>query len=240
MTVQSRPQRIGELDILRGICILGMILVHFVFDLAYFSGIVLPLPGWFQFAGEYGHIIFILLSGICVTLGHHSFQRGAVVFAAGLLVSYVTLYADILLGTEELRIWFGILHLLGVSMMLYPLLQRLPNWFLLLTGAGILILGAWFSGMTVSTDLFLPLGLSSGNRYAGSDYFPLFPGLGWFLVGICLGRILYKEKRSLFPGIRWSSPLSHSLSFCGRHSLEIYLLHQPVLTLLTVLVFGLA
>lgn len=240
MVMNSHSQRIGELDVLRGICILGMILMHFIFDLAYFSGIVLPLPNWFQFVGQYGHILFIALSGICVTLGNHSFRRGAVVFTAGLLISYVTLYADVLLETEDLRIWFGILHLLGFCMMVYPLFQKLPNWALLLTGASFLILGVWFSGLTIPTDLFLPLGLTSGKHYAGSDYFPIFPGLGWFLIGISLGRTFYKEKTSLFPGVRWSSPLSRFLSFCGRHSLEIYLLHQPVVTFLTVLIFGFA
>ena len=122
----EQKQRIWELDALRGICILGMIVVHFFFDLSYFGCISLNLPSWFVFIRQYGHILFVLISGICVTLASRSFQRGVVVFGAGLLITYVTMFMDQILGFSNMRIWFGILHMLGLCMMLYPLFKRLP------------------------------------------------------------------------------------------------------------------
>ena len=77
-----KNERIWELDALRGLCILGMILIHFVFDLVFFDGFELTLPPWFQYLQQYGHLFFILISGICATLGSKSFRRGLIVFGA--------------------------------------------------------------------------------------------------------------------------------------------------------------
>ena len=62
--------------------------------------------------------------------------------------------------------------------------------------------------------------------FASSDYFPLFPNLGYFLLGAVLGRALYAERKSLLPG---GNPPAKALQWMGRRSLLIYLLHQPIL-----------
>ncbi len=234
----EQKQRIWELDALRGICILGMIVVHFFFDLSYFGGISLTLPSWFAFIRQYGHVLFVLISGICVTLASRSFQRGVVVFGAGLLITYVTMFMDQILGFSNMRIWFGILHMLGLCMMLYPLFKRLPAWALALIGAAFIALGFWFETVTVSVDFLFPIGLRSGRVFTGSDYFPIFPGFGWFLVGAFLGKTVYRRKQSLLPRINAENAALRFFRFCGKHSLVIYLAHQPVLTILTLLIFG--
>ena len=233
--MEKQKNRIPELDILRGICVLGMIAVHFVFDLYYFGNYPLNPPDWFQMMGRYGHIFFIVLSGICATLGSHTLQRGVVVFGAGLLVSYVTLFADLILGLPEIRIWFGILHLLGISMMLYPLFRSLPVWLTALLSAACILLGAWFAGTSVTVPFLFPLGLCAPGVNVGSDFFPLFPHLGWFLAGICLGKVLYGVRKTRFPGLAWNALPFRVLSIVGRNSLLIYLLHQPLLILLTLI-----
>ncbi len=135
MTPQKN--RIWELDALRGICILGMMVVHFVFDLIEFAGLGLTMPGWFNFCQRYGHILFILISGICATLASRSFRRGVIVFCAGLLVTGVTFFmVCVLKFNRSLSIFFGILHLLGICMMLFPLFKKLPVWALAVLGAG--------------------------------------------------------------------------------------------------------
>ncbi len=233
----EKKTRIWELDALRGICILGMIFVHFFFDLSAFGGMKLTLPKWFLFMREYGHILFILISGICATLAKTTAKRGAVVFAAGLLVSYVTFFMEYVIGISGIRIWFGILHLLGMCMLLYPLFRRLPFWALGLIGMAFIALGIWMDSYRVSVDFLFPIGLRSGNCFTGSDFFPLFPGLGWFLVGACIGKTAYRRKQSLLPRAPSDFCILRFFRFCGRHSLEIYLLHQPVLTIAVTLHF---
>lgn len=228
-------KRIWELDALRGICVLGMVIVHFFYDLRVFTDIQVDIPDWFYYLGRYGHIFFILISGICVTLGRSSVKRGIYVLGAALLVSYATFFAEFVLHMGTLRIWFGILHLLGVCMLLYPLFKKLPHWALALVGLAFVALGFWMQELTVSFDFLFPLGLRSQNLFAGSDFFPIFPNLGWFLLGAALGKSLYKKRQSLLPNCNESFGLFRFFRFCGVHSLEIYLIHQPILAGLVML-----
>lgn len=241
MTPQKN--RIWELDALRGICILGMIVVHFVFDLNEFAGLGLTMPGWFNFCQHYGHILFILISGICATLASRSFRRGVIVFCAGLLVTGVTLFmVCVLKFNRSLSIFFGILHLLGLCMILFPLFKKLPVWALAVLGAVFLALGVWLTALEpVRMDFPSALGLLLGalgirtTGFYSGDYFPIFPNLGWFLLGAVLGRTAYRRRESLLPKVNADFFLLRFFRFCGRHSLWIYLLHQPVLAGLTML-----
>lgn len=241
MTPQKN--RIWELDALRGICILGMMVVHFVFDLNEFAGLGLTMPGWFNFCQRYGHILFILISGICVTLASRSFRRGVIVFCAGLLVTGVTLFmVCVLKFNRSLSIYFGILHLLGLCMILFPLFRRLPVWALAVLGAGFVALGVWLAALepvavsfpSAQGLLLGAIGIRPAGFYSG-DYFPIFPNLGWFLLGAVLGRTAYRRRESLLPKVNADFFLLRFFRFCGRHSLWIYLLHQPVLAGLTML-----
>lgn len=233
-----KKQRIWELDAFRGLCILGMIVIHFFFDLRFFAGVSIDLPEAYFFVKQYGHVLFILISGICATLATKTLRRGLIVFGCGLLVTYVTTFMEEIIGISDIRIWFGILHLLGVCMMLYPLFRKLPFWALSIIGAGFVVLGFWMKNQTVFVDYLFPIGLCSNKIFTGSDFFPLFPGLGWFLVGSAIGKILYRNKQTLFPKAPTNFFLIRFLRFVGRHSLEIYLLHQPILVLVTALLFG--
>lgn len=225
-------KRIWELDALRGLCICGMVIVHFFYDLIAFGGMEITFPQWAYFVKQYGHVLFVLISGICVTLGRKTVTRGVYVLGAALLISYATLFAENFLQMQNLRIWFGILHLLGCCMVMYPLFKRLPHWALALIGIVFIAFGFWLEGVRVDVDFLFPLGLRSGRVFTGSDFFPLFPGLGWFLSGAAIGKSAYRKKHSLLPD--WSKGFGF-FSFCGRHSLEIYLIHQPVLAGLVIL-----
>ena len=241
MTPQKN--RIWELDALRGICILGMMVVHFVFDLNEFAGLGLTMPGWFNFCQRYGHILFILISGICAALASRSFRRGVIVFCAGLLVTGVTLFmVCVLKFNRSLSIFFGILHLLGICMMLFPLFKKLPVWALAVLGVGFVALGVWLAALepvavsfpSAQGLLLGAIGIRPAGFYSG-DYFPIFPNLGWFLLGAVLGRTAYRRRESLLPKVNADFFLLRFFRFYGRHSLWIYLLHQPVLAGLTML-----
>lgn len=224
-------KRVWELDALRGICIIGMVIVHLFYDLTAIGGMTIELPKWFLLIRQYGHLLFVLISGICATMTSHStLQRGLVVFGCGLLVSYVTMFMEYVIGGfPGLHIWFGILHMLGICMMLYPLFRKLPFWALALLGAGFIALGYWMQTLTVPMDYLFPIGLRSATFYVGSDYFAIFPGFGWFLIGAALGKTVYRSKNSLMPKVNSDFFLLRGFRFIGRHSLWLYLLHQPVL-----------
>lgn len=232
-------KRVWELDALRGLCILCMIVVHLLYDLSVYGGKTFDLPNWFFWIRQYGHILFVLISGICATLTSHStLKRGLAVFSCGLLITYVTMFMEYVLGFTGIRIWFGILHMLGLCMILYPIFRKLPFWALALFGAAFIALGFWMETLTVSVDYFFPLGLRSATFYVGSDYFALFPGFGWFLLGAALGKTAYRKQESLLPKVNADNFLLRGLRFVGRHSLWFYLLHQPVLFAVVFLFFA--
>lgn len=221
-----KQARIWELDALRGLCILGMVAVHLVFDLQ------IPTRKAFAFVQNWGGVLFFLLSGLCATLGSHPVRRGAMVLGAGLICTAVTLAGRALgMLPDYMVIRFGVLHCLGACMLLWPVFRKLPVWLLAALGTGFGVLGIYLTQcVIVEFSGFAWLGLLYPS-YSSADYFPLLPYLGFFLLGAVLGRLLYAKKKSLLP--QWETIwVFRALRWCGRHSLILYLLHQPLLMLL--------
>ena len=225
-------QRIWELDVFRGICILGVIAVHFVYDLVELYGLVQwNYPPIFTFIQEWGGVAFLLLSGTCATLGSHSVRRGLIVFGCGLVVTAVTFGMYRLgLAHYSIIIYFGVLHCLGICMLLWPLFRKLPRWVLLLCGSVLVALGLWLWNQPfVDSYWLMPIGLP-WKGFLSADYFPLLPHFGFFLLGAALGKTLYRRKESLFPKANTTNIFICFFSFCGKQSLWLYLLHQPLLS----------
>lgn len=238
METIPNKNRIWEIDFLRGLLIPGMILIHLIYDVVDLYGFWdVTLPQWYlTFKNNYG-ASFVLLSGLSVTLGSRSIRRGAVVFAGGMLCTAVTV-AMYVLGAagRGIIIYFGVLHCLGVCMMLWPLFRSWKKW--MLAAAGVALVAA---GWVLRTHIYIdmPILLPLGFRYPGfssSDYFPLMPNLGYFLLGAALGKWLYAEKTTRFPRVNAENPLIRTLCGWGRQSLLIYLVHQPVLAALCMLI----
>ena len=231
-------KRIWELDVLRGVCILGMVVVHLIYDLqTFFSLPFLADSRLFDLIKQWGGVLFLLISGICVTLGSHPVRRGLIVFACGLVCSAVTAGMYFLnMADKSIIIYFGVLHCLGVCMLLWPLFKRLPVWALGLLGLGLTVLGLWISGnVVVDFPWLIPLGLVPGD-FASSDYFPLLSNLGFFLVGAFLGKTLYRKKETLLPRVNPANPVLAFFTRLGKWSLPVYLLHQPIITGLLYLI----
>lgn len=227
-------KRIWELDALRGLCVLGMVLVHLIYNVVELYGLVSwEYPNWFVLIKEWGGLLFLLISGICVTLGSHPVRRGLLVFACGLLCTAVTgamVYLNF--ADSSMVIWFGVLHCLGFCMLLWPLFSRLPVWLVAVSGTALMGLGFYFLyGVKVDTWMLVPFGLTFPT-FATPDYFPLLPYFGLFLLGAALGKLLYKNKTTLFPKVNGKHPIIVFFGALGRYSLWIYLLHQPVLSAL--------
>lgn len=230
-------KRIWELDALRGICILGMLAVHLIFDLVdIFSIGNGQYPRVILFLFDWGGLLFVLLSGICVTLGSRTVRRGIIVLLCGLICTLVTwCLAKFNILSEWIIIWFGVLHCLGICMLLWPLFRRLPLPVLTLLSIGFIAFGFWLKGQTANFPWLVGLGLTFPG-FSSGDYFPLFPNLGYFLLGAVLGKMLYPTKTTLFKKVNSQTPVLRFLQICGRQSLLIYLLHQPVLYALLFLI----
>lgn len=225
-------RRVWELDAFRGLCVLGMVAVHFVYDLIDLYGIVSwDYPDWFLVIMNWGGILFILISGICATLGRRSVRRGLIVVLCGFICTAVTwgMY-HFGFATKDIIIYFGVLHCLGTCMILWWLFKRLPTAALAVLGVAIAVAGLFLWYTPVDVGMYLvPLGFHPAEFYS-SDYFPLLPNFGYFLIGAVLGRTVYRRKETLLPKINHRSPLLRFLQLCGKQSLWIYLLHQPVLS----------
>lgn len=201
-----------------------MVLYHFVYDLQMFAGVAIDYnaPPWF-WVGKTAAFLFIFVSGLSNGFSKYPVRRGCQVLCWGLVVTLVTY---LFLPKEYVR--FGILHFLGVTMILYPLLNRLSSGMLGGLALFSVGLGLWFKKQILATSLLLPLGL----RYAGFstiDYYPLFPYIAVTLLGILVYRSLY-AKRIRTLQLNW-----RPIKWLSRNSLKIYLLHQPLLLLI---VFG--
>lgn len=231
MASNLKKERIWELDVLRGICILAMVIVHLLFDLCYMYELIqLQDSRLFDFISQWGGIIFLLLSGTCVTLGSHPIRRGLIVFGSGMLVTLVTVVmVNMEMADKSMLIYFGVLHCLGICMLLWPLLKRLPLWLLPSLGIALTFAGIYIDkNVMVETHYLTWLGFMYPG-FQTSDYFPLLPNLGYFVFGIYLGKTMYAEKKTLFPKVNPRFFLIRFFSLVGKLSLFIYLLHQPLI-----------
>lgn len=221
-----------------------MVAYHFCYDLRYLYG--LPLRFMDERSGFcWQQMIcwtFILVSGASAALSRRPARRGMAVLGCGMLLTVVTF-----LIMPGQRIVFGVLHLLGCAMLLtaglLPLLQRLSpaagaaGSFLLFLGtrwisSGLLFGVRIFEPGMVSTNLFAPLGIY-GPGFFSADYFPVIPWYFLFLTGYFLFGVLRAGGAGGL--LSRKIPL---LSAAGRHTLPVYLIHQPILMGICLLIFG--
>ena len=236
--VTGKTCRAFELDALRGLALLMMVLHHLIFDLRYLFGLpvfALQETWWFiNLLRPLFLCVFLVVSGICSTFSRSNFKRGLRMGAAALAFSAVTAIASRLSGMD-LYIIFNVLHLLAVGTLLYALITRrekagVTDVILIVLAVVTTWVGTILPDQWSGTALLLPFGLVPANVPGMSDYLPIFPWLGFFLAGTLIGRMRYRDRCSAFPDapgalVRCLSPLT----FMGRNSLIIYILHQPVL-----------
>lgn len=248
---KNKRQRYGLLDSIRGLVLISMIVYHACWDLVYIFG---KDWEWYRGAGAYVWQqsicwSFILLSGFCWSLGKSHLKRGALVFGAGGVVSLVT----VLLMPEN-RAVFGVLTLIGSCMLLMipidRVLKKFPSGMGILCSAGLFFLtrniNEGYLGFEGWKPVKLPASLYRGSimtflgfpapEFFSTDYFSLFPWFflyltGYFLYGLwAKGREREEVNRFLIK--EWAP-----LSFLGRHSLVLYMLHQPLIYGMLLLIF---
>jgi uncharacterized membrane protein len=231
MSKVSVSQRIWEIDFLRGLSIILVVGYHLLYDLGAYVGVKrflgfstdLSTVAWL-IAQHFFAGLFILLSGTSSTLSRSNLRRGLKLLAVSIAVTAVTYIFD-----PSSAVWFGILQLLAVSILIYgAAFEKARHVTCAVLGVFVLGLGAALyllkRSMTIDFDWLLPFGIHSPD-YSSFDYFPLIPWFGIFLIGAALGKSVYAPRQSLLP---WRLPQTF-VNAAGRHSLLIYIVHQPVI-----------
>ena len=225
-TVQTaQPDgRIVLLDLWRGLALLFMIGHHICYDFVYFGfreyAFLHTLPvKMLHYLSAYP---FIFLAGTSSCFSRNNLRRGLKVLICALLVSIVTEW----IGNS---IRFGILHFLGLSMVLYSLfstsLNRIPNWIApVLWLALFVVTKLWTEDIIVESRWLWIFGFPYVGFYS-SDYFPMLPWVFLFLLGSWFGGVLQANREH--PLLQLSCP--QWLLWPGQHTLVIYLVHQPLL-----------
>lgn len=241
--------RLHLLDELRGLLILNVVAYHTLYDLVYLFGVKLP---WFQTEGAYwwqqwmsGSLIF--MAGIGCLLTHSNLRRGLKTFGLGMALTLGTLVV-----MPDQIIAFGILHFMGAAMLLFallrPLLDKIPAdtglWVCL--ALFVLTKNIYYGNVGIPylwevavpelfyrSKLLFPIGLPHPD-FCSADYFPLFPWLFLFLAGSFLGRRIPAGKVPDFA----SQSRVPFMSYIGKRTLLIYLVHQPLIFVLLYLIFN--
>jgi len=237
--------RFWEIDFLRGSAVVMMVVFHTVFDLAYLGILDIRVSfGPWRFLALCTATLFLFLVGLSLTissaragdmLDRHAYilkfiRRGAGIFMLGLLITLVTL-----LLVPGAPILFGILHLIGVSVMLAPLYLPYTR-ANLVAGLALIAAGAALRAVT-GPEYLLWLGIHPA-AFSSLDYTPLVPWLGVVLMGVFTGKVLYPggKRKYNIPDLPFMG--RKVICFLGRHSLIIYLLHQPAILLAIFLLWG--
>ena len=214
--------RIAIVDAIRGVAILMMVLYHILFDLSYFGLADIDLQDTmimlFQRATGF---LFILIAGVSMTLSESKgksnwrhLRRAAIL---GTIAACITLATWIY--PHEGYITFGIIHFLAASALIAPLFFKLGKINIALALI-LIVVGLAMNGMDAETGLLFWLGLAHPD-YTALDYYPLLPWFGVILLGIFTGREFVLNRN-------WGE-MPAWLTFLGRNSLIIYLIHQPIL-----------
>lgn len=240
--------RFQLIDALRGFALLNMVVFHFCYDAFVVCG---RDPLWFTDSWvivweRFICITFILISGVSLHFSQHAYRRALIVSLGGMLITLVTVVA-----VPSQTVWYGVLSLIGCSMLLVKAAQRWLDRIDPFCGAGLsLALFAVFYGVPERYIGFfylkmqeLPEGFYQfrgfaflgfpDSEFCSGDYFPLIPWLFIFLLGYYLWSVVRRCHAEVYfrRGFR-------PLNFLGRHALVLYLIHQPILMGVCFLIFG--
>lgn len=232
---------------------IAMLYMHFSWDMRYEFGVhafSYLEKGWF-WAFLHPMIItgFVGVSGVCTAFSRNNFKRGLKLLAVALGLTLATWLVTTYAGISCLII-FNVFAVLSVSILVYALIEllekklgldpKVTNVLMALFAIYICLVGADLWNMDYSTEnlLFLPIGFAIHGAPDMADYMPLIPHLGIFLFGSIIGRLCYKDRKSVFPARSdIAKKLMSPVEFIGRHSLIIYIVHQPVMYGLLYVIF---
>ncbi len=229
----DRPSRYPILDAARGTAIMLMIVYHFSWDLTFFRLADFQIftdPKWIWFAKCIVSIILVVMGMAQVMARQRAFdakvflRRFLLIAASAAAVSAATYWMD-----PRTYIFFGILHHIALASVIIAVVILLPSPVILLLVALLTAAPWWLVHPVFGTDYLLWVGLAP-RAPISVDYVPLVPWLAIPLLGIVAGRWVVQAELAK-AALAWQ-PLnapSKILCLAGRHSLAIYLIHQPIL-----------
>lgn len=236
--LQSAHFRLHRLDALRGLAVWGMFIYHFIWDLTYFRFVPADTTRHSAFI-LFGHgvaISFLAIAGFSIALANRNglnreafIRRLAMIAAAAGAVTLATWFAF-----PQSFVTFGILHCIAAASLICALFVSARAVLSLLAGAAMIALPMVFTTQALDwANGFLGLGLRIPLT---NDWRPLFPWAGYMLLGLGLGQwMLAHDSIEMLTGAAPCAWCSRVLDFSGRHSLALYLLHQPVFFALVAL-----
>ncbi|MEG1436919.1 MAG: heparan-alpha-glucosaminide N-acetyltransferase domain-containing protein [Oscillospiraceae bacterium] len=244
----SGKKRIAILDETRGFAVFCMIFYHaFVIYYEFFnSQIAFDAYKFFEPVQPIFAAGFIFISGICTRLSHNNAARGLKLLCIAVALTFVSAVLLPTFGFQDTAIYFGVLHLLAVSMLLFAVLQKPMDKIPATIGAILCIaivfvtreitvgrIGLWgdmvytIPNQIQNLDFLFPLGIES-NKFFSADYFPIFPWSFVFLFGSFVG-ISVKEGK--VPAFAYKSRVKF-FDKIGKNALLIYIVHIPILYIL--------
>jgi uncharacterized membrane protein len=229
--VDTAVRRFMLVDVARGFALVLMVAYHFTFDLNWFFHLGIDFnhdPFWLSLR-TFIVSLFLGLVGVSLHLAtRHGFDRGRYARRLGAIVACAALItATTAVIFPQSYIYFGILHFIAVASLLGLLMVSLC-WMNLWLGIVLVVIGSWIHHPWFDHAWLQWVGLMT-HKPLTEDYVPLLPWFGVVLIGIFAGKLIYRAPLS--PLAVWHSRAfgPRALAFGGRHSLFIYMVHQPVL-----------
>ncbi len=228
---QTSTSRHQIMDVLRGCAILLMFVYHFSYDLDYFGAVKINFnhdPFWLNFRTLIV-IMFLSIMGFSFYSSTiRGFKKDRYFRRLALLVLYAATIslATYLLFPREM-VFFGVLHFIAVATVIGLIFLRF-YYLNLVIGAILILLGTNFGNTLFDKEALQWFGLMTFKPIT-IDYVPVLPWFGVVLIGQFTAQFVV-SRRAFSNLLNWSSPhpVFRVLSFGGRHSLHIYMLHQPV------------
>ena len=255
--VDTGSKRMLEFDLVRGLCLLGMVFHHIINNVRYLYRI--DMFG-FQETDLFNYLLrppfligFIMVSGLSSAFSRNQFKRaGRIALAAIVLQIAMAVFSQV--QQANYYVIFNVLHVLAVSQFLYGLVEwffrkRSQRSFLMALGViAVLAVFAGYSLQELNGDIANPLwgyfrlimGAPYDHAIGMGDFMPLFPWLGVFFLGALLSHTVYNEKRTLLSdqAHQFVSRYLKPLVWMGQYPLWVYLLHQPIILGVMYLLLG--
>jgi len=217
----AKKSRYPFLDFIRGVAVILMIIFHFSYDLNYFGAVSIDFledPFWYWFP-RIIVFLFLISVGISTAIVHKAGIRWRLVkkrsLKLGILALIISFTTYIIFPKNW--IYFGTLHCILASSLAALIFVYKPK-LALLFSLIILISNTVFR---VIWGHYSVLSLSDWLNVKSLDYIPFYPWFGVVLLGIYLESLRFHQYRAF----AWPK----SITFLGKHSLVIYLIHQPIL-----------